>query len=178
MLDKTMEQLVEASEDGFIIRCSLTSIKPTIVLRSMGLGEQDFEIESETESRLRVKLKEGHVVGDSKRDGIAASLRTRGFKIVHKTKDQLDELVRGPFTVVNRSNNQLTAKLAERVVIDAVIQFSVSHRHLDEKLMTYVRLATSRHGLGHFAENLLAVVSLPNFLFIRAQSFWLILSTR
>ncbi|MCJ1422585.1 hypothetical protein MMC29_000465 [Sticta canariensis] len=158
LLDKTMDQLLEASGDGFVIRSGLMSTEPRIYFRSKGLREQDFEIESETESRMRVKLKkDDHDTRDIKLDKIAASLKSCGLKIVDKTKDQLDRLVRGPFTVENRSKDELTAKLAERVVIDTIIQFSITNRRLDEKLMRYVRLAASRHGLGHFAENLLAV---------------------
>ena len=176
MLDKTMDQLLDASGDGFVIRCGLMSTEPRIYFRSRGLREQDFEIESETELRMRVKLKKDHDTRDIKSDRVAASLKSCGLKIVNKTKDQLDKLVRGPFTVVNRSKDELTAKLAERVVIDTIIRFSISNRRLDEKLMRYVKLAASRHGLGHFAENLLAVVSLPKFFLTQVQSSWSITS--
>ena len=137
--------------------------KPNNTFRNRGLVEKDLEIKSETESQWRVKLKEGRDIKNSKRSMLAASLRSGGFKIVNRMKDQLDELVRGSFTTVNRSVTELTAKVAERVVIDVIIQSTISHGHLDEKLIRYVRLATSRHGLGHFTENLLAVVSPLSF---------------
>ena len=169
ILDKMMDQLLDAFRDGFVIRSGLMSTKPSIYFRSRGLCEQDFEFESETELRMRVKLKD-HDNRHIKSDRVAASLKSCGLKIVNKTKDQLDELVRGPFTVMNRSKDELTAKLAERVVIDTIIRFSTSNRRLDEKLMVYVRLAASRHGLGHFAENLLAVVSPPKFFITQVHS--------
>ncbi len=169
ILDKMMDQLLDAFRDGFVIRCGLMSTEPRIYFRSRGLREQDFEIKSETKLRMRVKLKD-HDTRGIKSDRVAASLKRCGLKIVNKTKDQLDKLVRGPFTVVNRSKDELTAKLAERVVIDTIIRFSTSNRRLDKKLMRYVRLAASRHGLGHFAEDLLAVVSPPKFFLTQVHS--------
>ena len=105
--------------------------KPNNTFRNRGLVEKDFEIKSETESQWRVKLKEGRDIKNSKRSMLAASLRSGGFKIVNRTKDQLGELVGEPFTILIRSVTELTAKLAERVVIDASIQFAISHCHLD-----------------------------------------------
>ena len=159
LLDKMMDQLVDASRDGFVIRSGLMSTEPRIYFRSRGLREQDFEIESETASWMRVKLKkDDHDTRDINLDTISASLKSCGLKIVNKTKDQLDQLVRGP------------------LVIETIIQFSIRNRRVDEKLMIYVRLAASRHGLGHFAENLLAVVSPPKFFLTQVHSLWSITS--
>ena len=160
MVDKTMDQLTEVSKNGFTILGGHKETQLRVRLRGR-LSGQGFTVEQETDKRLRVKLKESCTIEDGRRDDLAASLRDSGFIIVNKTIDQLDKLVERPFTIINCSKNELMAKLAERVVIDAIILFFMGHYHLDEKLMTFVRLVTSRTGIGHFTENYLAVVSLP-----------------
>ena len=164
MVDKTMDQLTEVSKNGFTILGGHKDTQLRAHLRGR-LSGQDFTIEQETDKRLRVKLTEGCTIDVEERDKLAASLRDSGFIIVDKTINQLDKLMERPFTIINCSKNELMAKLAERVVIDAIILFSIGHYHLDEKLMTFVRLVTSRTGIGHFTENYLAVVSLPTLFY-------------
>ena len=70
-----------------------------------------------------------------------------------------DQLAKEGFPMVKRTKSSLVLKLAERVVIDAVIRFSLGRR-LDEKLTMLLRLVANRTGLGHLAEHYLAVVSI------------------
>lgn len=84
--------------------------------------------------------------------------RGLGLIVVNKTKAQLKQLLVTRFEVADETKPLIVAKLAERVVIDAVIQFSLGQR-FDQKIMGHVRLACNTSGLGHIAENYLAVVS-------------------
>ena len=63
------------------------------------------------------------------------------------------------FILVDRSKTSLVATLAERVVIDAIIRFCIGSR-LEQRFIHVFRLVSTRTGLGHGAEHLLAVVSL------------------
>ena len=93
-----------------------------------------------------------------KREATTAALGGNGFKIISSTKVEFEEILKGSITIRNDSKDALKAKLAERVVIDAIILFSISDNSLHESLMRVVRSVSSRDDLGHFAENLLAVV--------------------
>lgn len=78
------------------------------------------------------------------------------------SRDRLaEELAKDGFPMVSKTNHSLILKLAERVVIDAVIRFALSHGQLDEKFATLIRLVSGRAGLGHLSEHYLAVVSTP-----------------
>lgn len=92
------------------------------------------------------------------REATVAALGGNGFKILSSTKVEFEEILKGSITIRNDSKDALKAKLAERVVIDAIILFSISDNSLHESLMRVVRSVSSRDDLGHFAENLLAVV--------------------
>ena len=76
------------------------------------------------------------------------------------SRDRLaEELAKEGFPMVSKTNHSLILKLAERVVIDAVIRFAFSHGQLDEKFATLIRLVSGRTGLGHLTKHYLAVVS-------------------
>lgn len=78
------------------------------------------------------------------------------------SRDRLaEELAKDGFPMVSKTNHSLILKLAERVVIDAVIRFALSHGQLDEKFAILIRLVSGRTGLGHLTEHYLAVVSTP-----------------
>jgi hypothetical protein len=70
------------------------------------------------------------------------------------TFENLDKLVQGGFTV----DMALVAELKERVVIDAIIRFSIGSR-LEEKIIHSIKGISTRTGLGHPAEYYLAMVS-------------------
>lgn len=91
-------------------------------------------------------------------EDVMRTLSRHGLIVVNKTKAQLKELLEKEFDVVGKTKPLVVAKLAERVVIDAVIQFSLGQR-FDQKMTSYVSLACDTSGLGHMAENYLAVVS-------------------
>ena len=76
------------------------------------------------------------------------------------SRDRLaEELAKDGFPMVSKTNHSLILKLAERVVIDAVIRFALNHGQLEEKFAIPIRLVSGRSGLGHLSEHYLAVVS-------------------
>ena len=74
------------------------------------------------------------------------------------------ELLNHGFIVVDKTKTSLIAKLAERVVIDAIIRFSIGSQ-LEKRFIHVFRLVSTRTGLGHGAEYFLAVVSFLTWLF-------------
>ncbi|KAH6869412.1 hypothetical protein B0T10DRAFT_594641 [Thelonectria olida] len=84
-------------------------------------------------------------------------LRKHNLIMIDKTKDELTrQLYEEGFDVVDETKSPVAAKLAERVIIDAVIRFSLGQR-VDRKMMSHVGLACNTSGLGHVAERYLAV---------------------
>lgn len=155
VMDKTTDLLTNLPHDVFTIQGSH--------LREHWKGRlsgQKFEIDYVSVICLRAKLKEGETIEPKKGKELATALREDGFKIINKTIDELEQRVKGSCIIVNNSTNLLVVRLAECVVIEAVIRFFIGNHKLDEKFMTSVRLASTRSGIGHSSEHYLAVVSL------------------
>ena len=115
----------------------------------------------------RAKLTKDENTEPKRGQELAAALRRDGFKIVDKTIDELEKLVKEPCQIVGDSTSGLTAKLAESVVIEAIIRFSIGNHRLDTKFMTLVRLASSRSRIGYSAEYYTTIVThrAPGFPF-------------
>ena len=159
VIDKTTDLLTNLPHDVFTIQ----GIHRKAHLREHWKGRlrgQKFEIDYESVVFLRAKLKKGETIEPKKGKELATALREDGFKIINKTIDELEQRVKGSCIIVNNSTNPLVARLAECVVIEAVIRFFIGNHKLDEKFMTSVRLASTRSGIGHSSEHYLAVVSL------------------
>ncbi|KAL9068540.1 MAG: hypothetical protein Q9161_006085 [Pseudevernia consocians] len=119
---------------------------------------QEFDVEGhQSGNSWTAKLREGYTIEPKEGEELAATLRKDGFKIVNKTMDELETLVKEDCPIINDSADELSAKLVERVVIEAIIRFSIGNHQLDTKFMTLVRLASTRTGLGHAAEYYIAI---------------------
>lgn len=174
VMDKTTDLLTNLPHDDFTIQGSPR--KAHLWGHWKGrLRGQKFEIDCEEidcESAilLRAKLKKGESIEPKKGKELATALREDGFIIINKTIDELEQRVKGSCIIVNNSTNLLVARLAEYVVIEAVIRFFIGNHKLDEKFMTSVRLASTRSGIGHSSEHYLAVVSLVLKSYVRLMA--------
>ncbi|KAM0438529.1 hypothetical protein ACHAPT_001278 [Fusarium lateritium] len=74
------------------------------------------------------------VVSTSGLKELTEFLEVTDLIIVNQTKDKLEELVKKGLVVADKKGTSLIAKLSERVVIDAVIRFSMGQK-FDKKFM-------------------------------------------
>lgn len=133
VVKSTNEITADMSENGFI---TWGGTAPT-QLRTI-LEDEHYTVIEDHQSQLTVKGRSNHTL----------ELRRR----------LADKLAKGGFPIVNKKNHSLVLKLSERAVINAVIQFALSHGQLDEKFAILIRLVSGRSGLGHLTEHYLAVV--------------------
>lgn len=150
IIDQDIEGLVR------LVKQSMTIMKPTNKLTA-DMWENGFITWGGTGStQLRTLLKPCTISEDQRGRFKVTGPKTHTLD----SRDRLaEELSNDGFPMVSKTNHSLILKLAERVVIDAVIRFALSHGQLDEKFAILIRLVSGRSGLGHLAEHYLAVVS-------------------
>ena len=152
IIDLNIEELTKLAESDIAI------MKPTDEMVAE-MSESGFITWAGTASaRLETMLEQN---GCTVIENSTSYLTVRGpSNNTHEHRRVLaDQLAKEGFPMVKRTKSSLVLKLAERVVIDAVIRFSLGRR-LDEKLTMLLRLVANRTGLGHLAEHYLAVVSI------------------
>ncbi|KAK3361105.1 hypothetical protein B0T24DRAFT_114295 [Lasiosphaeria ovina] len=151
ILNKEMGDLENMVEDGLTI-CQ----KPGHASQEIAdMLTSDFELEPKPDNpaMFKSKLKESSTTNIDT-DSILAVLQSKGFYIVNEP-DELAKLVKSGLTILLDAKASLAAKLAEPVVIDAIIRFSF--QLLDQKLMGLINLVPDTSALGSPAERYLAM---------------------
>lgn len=118
------------------------------------LSPHGFGIIERGNNPFFVRLKQGRSLEENIVNELVKELTKKSLCITDMTFENLDKLVQGGFTV----DMALVAELKERVVIDAIIRFSIGSR-LEEKIIHSIKGISTRTGLGHPAEYYLAMVS-------------------
>jgi len=175
--------LATAAKRGFsIAECTLNACTPEIAANGIIIVDcLPFQLTTDSartgyatkgrparQSKLKAKLGTGFTVDTHGTDymlfavlkpgatmalSLPEDLKAGHYCTAATTIDNLQFLVRKGFTI---NDSSLVAELKERVVIEAILRFSESE--LAEQLIYSIKGVTSRTGLGHPAEHLLAMV--------------------
>ena len=163
VIDQDMQSLLSLAEQG------MTIMRPTNKMTA-GMWENGFITWAGTgPTQLETLLKHCTIVEDQQGQFSVTGPKTHTLD----SRDRLaEDLAKYGFPMVSKTNHSLILKLAERVVIDAVIRFALSHGQLDDKFGILIRLVSDRTGLGHLTEHYLAVVSIKISCSSRSRRRW------